>query len=435
MHLEVIRFFVISLPQAIFPLIATLVLFQEDVVKLWKKVVCASFLFALVTLFSFNFVKINSLKMAIDIIFVIIIFKILFKITWFRTLLLAFVYYVITFLSTAGGFLIAVYCYKSPLSETVMDLSNLLKAFFPSFLITIPIAYAVRPLGNSIYSIFVKVNLLKTSTFYYLLLAILLQFFLSLGIFSHIFEEIGFYEPSYTTPLFTLALFGLIIYFFFKFISLTEKRVMAQSQEAISENITGLINSVRSQRHDFLNSIQIINSLVHSKDKEGLKQYLSQVTKSVSFYNTLAAINEPVISAMLNSIITRAETKGIQVKIHNSADLSILSTMAFDIARILGILLNDVMDKLSDYEEDKRWIQLIIEDKHLHLHISINSPGGLPESMEDENSKSFLYTCSDNYFRNKIQELQLIAKKVGGRIEYNDADNLKLTISLILKKP
>lgn len=437
MSLETARFFIVSLPEAFFCLLASLILLGEDMKKDWPKILYISILCALVALLTYNYVKILLLKNIIDFSFLSALLKIFFKTKWTRVIKIVSLYIIITLVVTVVAMMISVYWYKLPVSRFQNDIGMWIKILWPLFLLSVLIAHLLRPIRTFIHLSFARVRHITDRIPYFrsVLLAVIVQILLVISYFIQFFLDPNYYNNVNLVFAFFIILVAVNIYILIKLSGSIEKKIIAQGQEAISGNIMGLINSVRSQRHDFVNNLQVITSLAHTGDREALKEYLSQLNDSVSFYNDMLKINEPIISALLNAKLAQAEVKGIKVKTNVDANLSKLSTRAFDITRILGNLLDNALDAVAENQKQDRWIRLDIEEKGPFLFFSITNPGTLPEEIRDKMFTPGFTTKDDSHSGLGLYICKQLAEKLGGKIQLTSCNESDTTFSLVLPKP
>ncbi len=435
---DIYRSFFIFFSQLFFPLLAALLLLREDIQKNWTRVFYTSFFSALLGLFTILFFKITDFITFFNILFVIIFIKIFFKIKWFDVFKFVITQQIFVFSFTATGRMLAVYLYNVPTSEAFLDTSLMLKIFLPLYILTIPVALAIRPLTHPLRTLLTKVEIHgKHSTYYTLMLAIILQFFLVMIIFA---ESMGsgpskFINIPYINIFLSISLFISIIFVFLKSTELTEKRVLAQSQEAVTNNVMNLINTARNQKYDFINHIEVINSLVENDKEDELKEYVSKLTESVSFYNTLLNINEPIISAFLNSKMAWAEAKKIRFEINIEADLSRLSSLAYEVIRVLGNLIDNALDEVSRQNEKDQWVKLVIEEKGPLLIFSVTNPGSITEKVKKHMYTPGFTTKDECHSGLGLYICQELAAKMHGKIYCSPSNEGNITFSFILPKP
>ncbi|MEN6390061.1 MAG: GHKL domain-containing protein [Syntrophomonas sp.] len=170
----------------------------------------------------------------------------------------------------------------------------------------------------------------------------------------------------------SLLLYGISIFIMARFIRTSQKEVQVSVQENIADNITDLINSIKGQRHDFLNHLQVIFGLCQEKQYESLEQYIKELNKETSYYNELLTIDNPVLSALINAKTAQANERGISVKMNIEADLKSVRHVSIELARILGNLIDNALDAVENQEN--RYIKLDIDSRGALLIASVSNP-------------------------------------------------------------
>jgi sensor histidine kinase regulating citrate/malate metabolism len=145
------------------------------------------------------------------------------------------------------------------------------------------------------------------------------------------------------------------------------------TEEMYIEQINNLFTSIKSQRHDFLNNAQVMIAMLYRQDKEGLQKYLKEYMSELQDLSEIMVINEPAISALI-------QTKKIYAEQHNIlftfkfSDLEKISLgiKIIDIVKILGNLIDNAFDEVMQISEDQRKVHIIcwIEAKTLCINVS-----------------------------------------------------------------
>ena len=152
-------------------------------------------------------------------------------------------------------------------------------------------------------------------------------------------------------------------------------------------------------------------------------------------YNNLLKINEPIISALLNSKITQAELKGVKVDIQIDANLTKLSTRAFDVTRILGNIIDNALEAVSNNQEGNRWLKLKIKEKGPLLVFSVTNPGALPEEVVKKVFEPGFTTKNGSNSGLGLYICQQLANKLHGKIDFTSQEEASTTFSLVFPKP
>lgn len=140
----------------------------------------------------------------------------------------------------------------------------------------------------------------------------------------------------------------------------TREKAVTVTQETYTEEINSMFDSIRAQRHDFLNHVQTIHSLAELNKHKELVAYTKELTGDIQLMNDIIDIGNPAIAALIRSKISQAES--YRIKFHCSLGgfkLQGMGAKTLDMNRILGNLIDNAFDEVMKYEEREREVVLI----------------------------------------------------------------------------
>lgn len=170
------------------------------------------------------------------------------------------------------------------------------------------------------------------------------------------------------------------------------------TQELYIEDINQLFASIRGQRHDFLNHVQVIQSLVKMKKYEALDRYISEMIGEISEVNQLVGIGHPALSALIQSKLVRAEKEKIRFSYSfEGMEKLLLGLKAVDVVKIMGNLIDNAMDEVAKLPPDQRWVEACGKVEGDDLYLIIRNPGReIPPSVRAKMFLPGFTTKSDN---------------------------------------
>lgn len=139
----------------------------------------------------------------------------------------------------------------------------------------------------------------------------------------------------------------------FLFFKRTVERDKVQSELFISEThnktMIGMVDGVRTLKHDYNNIMQALNGYVVTKQYDKLEEHIKKVLQECNVVNNLSIItpelfNEPAIYGVMGAKYFLAIEKDIPVDIEVICDFTKISFSMPDLSRILGILLDNAME-------------------------------------------------------------------------------------------
>lgn len=179
----------------------------------------------------------------------------------------------------------------------------------------------------------------------------------------------------------------LLIFFCINFYSLTSMIKLnittkkLESAEEYNKTLHILHDNVRGFKHDFDNIVTTIGGFINTNDMEGLKKYYTELEDDCERVNNLYilnpdVVNNPGIYNLLTSKYHDAEDKGINVKLSFFINLNEIHIKIYELARILGILLDNAIDASNECKEDNKIINIIFRKevkKHRNIIIIENT--------------------------------------------------------------
>jgi sensor histidine kinase regulating citrate/malate metabolism len=156
-------------------------------------------------------------------------------------------------------------------------------------------------------------------------------------------------------------LFGIIlgIIFINSFMMLRDAYVLNQvgvQDEMIKDTLARVeeLNiSLRSQRHDFMNHLQVVYSLIELGEYQETQNYLERIYIDIQKISRVLKTANPAVNALLQAKILGCEKKGITVHLEITSQLKELPVPDWEMCRILGNLIDNAIDALEEIEGER----------------------------------------------------------------------------------
>ena len=136
--------------------------------------------------------------------------------------------------------------------------------------------------------------------------------------------------------------------------------------------VDNMYRQIRGWRHDYRNHIQTMKAYAAAKDWDAIKNYLDLLDTDLQTVDTVIKTGNPMTDAILNSKISLAKAKGIEVV----ADAHIpvrLKSSEIDLCCILGNLFDNAIEASMKLPEDQRLIRVYMDMKSTQLYISFTN--------------------------------------------------------------
>lgn len=153
--------------------------------------------------------------------------------------------------------------------------------------------------------------------------------------------------------------------------------------QASHKNLEKLNGELRSQRHDYLNHLQVVYGLMQLEEYKELQKYLEPVYKDMQKTGKALKTSKPAINALLKAKMDEAESKAIDFYIEVKSDLKELNVEDWELCKVISNIVDNAMTALIEKQGEKKITLDIIEDReHYRFSISNNGPR-IPEEQQE----------------------------------------------------
>lgn len=139
------------------------------------------------------------------------------------------------------------------------------------------------------------------------------------------------------------------------------------------DQLTFLNTEMRKQRHDFMNHLQVIYSLLELNEAEEALVYIERVHDDLNRIGKLLKTAHPAINALIAAKSNDAMESGIGFTVNVSSSLEHLPLPAYEICRALGNLIDNASDALIGQTDGM--IRLTFEDTQTNYRITVSNNG------------------------------------------------------------
>jgi two-component system, CitB family, sensor kinase len=162
--------------------------------------------------------------------------------------------------------------------------------------------------------------------------------------------------------------------------SFRDKLHLDQLENRLAD-IGNYVDTLRSQRHEFMNKLHLISGLIQMQEYELVKELIDQVhTEQQNVLNFfLAHIRDPAIVGVLVGKMHRAKELGIHLAVSDNSYVKERCPHREIILTILGNAIENAMEAIqaSDLKKEDSKINVYMREEkgHLYVEISDNGPG------------------------------------------------------------
>lgn len=196
---------------------------------------------------------------------------------------------------------------------------------------------------------------------------------------------------------------------------------LKKSYDALMEsyhNLEQLNSTLRAQRHDYLNHLQVVYGMMELEEYEDLHSYLEPVYKDMQKTGKALKTSKPAINALLKAKMGEAEGKNIDVYVEVKSDLKGLHVPDWEICKVLSNLIDNAMTALENWQGEKKIEIDITESKEAYIFSISNSGPMIPESERNQIFKQGFTTKTGEGHGMGLYIVQTVLKENAGSISF-----------------
>ena len=132
--------------------------------------------------------------------------------------------------------------------------------------------------------------------------------------------------------------------------------------------------TLRTQRHDFLNHLQVVYSLIEMEEYAEAGDYIEKIYGDMQSVSKALRTDSPAINALLRAKMAECEAAGILVELDTAGSWKELSMPAWEFCRILSNLIDNAMDALEGTANSSLRIMLREDTHGFAFSVANNGP-------------------------------------------------------------
>lgn len=148
--------------------------------------------------------------------------------------------------------------------------------------------------------------------------------------------------------------------------------------------LEALNKTLRTQRHDYLNHIQVIYSLMELEEYDEARRYIEPVYKDIIRVSKALKTSKPAVNALLQAKLQVAEKNNIDMELEIKSDLQYLNIEPWEFCRIIGNLIDNAIFSLKE-KHDNKYILVEFSEDLENIRINISNNGNMiPKDIIDK---------------------------------------------------
>ena len=122
-------------------------------------------------------------------------------------------------------------------------------------------------------------------------------------------------------------------------------------QSDMLEDALGRVNelngTLRAQRHDFMNHLQVVFGLIDMGESHEARAYIERVYGDIQRVGQALKTAIPAVNALLAAKLGECQARGIDAKLETASSWGEVPTADWEICRVLGNLVDNALDALK----------------------------------------------------------------------------------------
>lgn len=151
-------------------------------------------------------------------------------------------------------------------------------------------------------------------------------------------------------------------------------------QQTLSQ-LEVLNNTLRAQRHDFMNHLQVVYGLIELEEFTDTKEYIEKVYKDIQSVSRIMRTSSPALNALLQAKVLASEKRGIEPRLNITSQFNQIKIPSWEFCKILGNIVDNAIFALEEISEDK-YIQIdLYEDIKTYYFRIKNNGSRIPKKI------------------------------------------------------
>ncbi len=166
-------------------------------------------------------------------------------------------------------------------------------------------------------------------------------------------------------------------------------RKLLKQLDDMDETIDAMANlniTLRTQRHDFLNHLQVVYSLIEMEEYEEANEYIEKIYGRITAVSRVMKTAVPAVNALLQVKVAACEKAHVKVKLDITSKWETLENTlpAWEMCKVLSNLIDNAIDAMSAVPQKKRQLTIsLTENLRQYCFAVANTGTPIPAEMQE----------------------------------------------------
>ncbi len=167
-------------------------------------------------------------------------------------------------------------------------------------------------------------------------------------------------------------------------LALTDSVSQYETFKSSLNQLESLNKTLRAQRHDFMNHLQVVYSLMEMEEYKDAEEYIEQVYNDIQKVNKVLKTTNAAINALLQAKILDCEKRNIKIELKVTSRLDGFQVPSWEMCRILGNIIDNSIYALEEFDENRLLKINIFEDLKTFGFLLTNNGPKIPQNIIDK---------------------------------------------------
>ena len=143
-------------------------------------------------------------------------------------------------------------------------------------------------------------------------------------------------------------------------------------------------NTLRAQRHDFLNHLQVVYSLIEMEEYQEANEYIEQVYGRITSVSRTMKTAIPAVNALMLVKAAACEKACVQVEMNITSKWETLENAMpdWEMCKVLSNLIDNAIDAMEDIPAEKRRLSIALAENVKQYTFRVENTGKpIPEDI------------------------------------------------------
>ncbi len=188
--------------------------------------------------------------------------------------------------------------------------------------------------------------------------------------------------------------------------------------------LEALNSTLRAQRHDFMNHLQVVYSLIEMNEYKDAGEYIERVYVDIQKVSRVMKTSNPAVNALLQAKLIACEKLGIPAVLEVTTQLKDFTIPSWEFCRVLGNILDNAIYALQDMDQNKLLKIELYEDLKCFFFRVTDNGAPIPPKLYERIFEPGFTTKGDRGEGMGLAISRDIIENYGGSIDVSSDDEI-----------